>query len=358
MGCRISNANIKNSRSNGLVKTLIIALAILSLLIISIIVATLLGAADLVPKTIFDVLNQELFGIRNSTLKTSDVYIVWNLRMPRALLAIAVGGGLAICGAAMQAITQNVLADPYILGVSSGASAAASFMFFLGGTFARNSEFTNMAAFIGALVSMCLVYIIGNIGSSGSGTRLVLSGMAISIVFNAFSQFFITMSPPEVVRNITMWTMGSLAEGRWGNIAIPIIVSFMGLIIFMCNARAYNLISLGNETALSMGINVNRVRKITMLTVAFVTGIIVSSCGVIGLVGFVIPHIVRLLIGSDHRKLLPVSYLVGCVFMVWMDMLARFILAPQELPIGIFTSMSAGPFFIILLYRQAKAERG
>ncbi|SHN83469.1 FecCD family ABC transporter permease [Desulfitobacterium chlororespirans] len=326
-------------------------------LVFSILVATAFGSAELSLRTVLDILKMKLFGIQDDANVQSAVYIVWNLRLPRAILAIAAGGGLAICGAAMQSITQNVLADPYILGVSSGASAAVSLCFFIGGTFAQTGLLQTFA-FLGAALSMALVYGVGMSGGVASNnTRLVLAGMAISIILNAISQFFITMSAVNTSRSITMWMMGSLAGARWDNVAIPLLGSVLGLLFFLGNARSYNLISLGDETAIGLGVNVVRVKLLTTLVIALVTGLIVSSCGIIGLVGFVIPHVVRLLLGTNHRRLFPLSFLIGSLFLVWMDLLARFVMAPQELPIGILTAFCGGPFFVMLLYQQTKKSR-
>ncbi|MDO5425522.1 MAG: iron ABC transporter permease [Eubacteriales bacterium] len=342
----------KHKEKDGSLKAVLLAAGIFILLLFSVMAAILLGSSDLSPETVFAVLKLKLFGIENEEIPKNAVYIIWNLRLPRALLAIAAGGGLAVCGVAMQAITQNVLADPYILGVSSGATAMVSFLYFLGGVFVRISVFTQVGAFIGAVLAMVLVYFVGVVKGGSSSTRLVLAGMAISIVFNACSHFFIALSNEQATRSITMWTMGSLAEARWGNLPYPLLASLAGLLFFAGNARAYNLISLGDETAVSMGVHTAKVKKWTMLMVAFVTGILVASCGIIGLVGFVIPHVVRILVGANHRKLVPISFLVGCVFLVWMDVAARLVMAPQELPIGIFTAFCGGPFFVWLLYRQ------
>ena len=333
-------------------KAVLVVSAVLSLLVISVLVGTILGSADLTLNTVLDMLKQKIFRIQNEGLSDSAVYIVWNLRLPRAVLAVAAGGGLAICGAAMQAITQNVLADPYILGVSSGASAMVSLNYFLGGIFLSSHLFTDAFAFMGAILAMFLVYSVGVAKGGASNTRLVLAGMAVSIVLNAVSQFFITMSDEKASRSVTMWMMGSLADARWENIPIPLLASLAGLLFFCAHARGYDLISLGDETAISMGINAAKLKMRTMIAVSFVTGIIVASCGLIGLVGFVIPHLVRLLLGAGHRKLLPVSFLTGCIFLVWMDVIARTIMAPQEFPIGIFTAFCGGPFFVWLLYKQ------
>lgn len=345
----------KDHEKDGAAGAVLLSIVVFCILLASVMTAILLGSSDLSPRTVFEVLKMKLFGIGNDAVAKNAVYIIWNLRLPRAILAIAAGGGLAVCGVAMQAITQNVLADPYILGVSSGATAMVSVLYFIGGIFIRLPFFTQLGAFFGAVLAMVLVYFIGVVKGGASSTRLILAGMAISIVFNACSHFFIALSDEQVTRSITMWTMGSLAEARWGNLPYPLLASLAGLLFFTANARAYNLISLGDETAISMGVHTASVKKWTMLMVALVTGILVASCGIIGLVGFVIPHVVRILIGSNHRKLIPISFLVGCVFLVWMDVAARLIMAPQELPIGIFTAFCGGPFFVWLLYRQNRS---
>lgn len=349
----------KDVGKSNIARFILITFAVVALLAASIIAGILLGAADLSAEMVFRVLISNLFGIYDEGIPSPAQFIVWDLRLPRVLLAIAVGGGLAICGAAMQAVTQNVLADPYILGVSSGASAMVSFVFFIGGAMAASRFAVSAFAFSGAFTAMMLVLAIGRMGGgSSSGTRLILSGMAINVMLGAVAQLFITLSTAHTARNITMWMMGSVGGGRWNNIAIPIIVSIFGLLYFCANARAYNLISLGDETAISMGINAARVKRNTTIVVAFVTGIIVANVGLIGLVGFIIPHIVRLLVGPNHRLLFPLAFIVGAVFLVWMDMLARYVMAPAELPVGLFTAMCGGPFFIWLLTRQARGERG
>lgn len=339
-------------------KTILFVLFLSGILLFTILCGIIFGSSDLSVSSVLDVLKNRLFGIAIEGVPSSAFYIVWNLRLPRVLLALAAGGGLAICGAAMQAVTQNVLADPYILGVSSGASVMVSFAFFLSGVMVVSRATISAVSFVGALASMLLVFAIGGIGKTSSGSRLVLSGMAINVMLTAISQLFITLSTEHATRNITLWMMGSVSGGRWNNIALPIAISIAGLFALFLRARAYNLISLGDETAISMGVKPSNLKRFTAVTVAVVTGVIVSNCGLIGLVGFVIPHVVRLIVGPDHRKLIPISFFTGAIFLVWMDMFARYIMAPAELPIGIFTAMCGAPFFIMLLARQSKMERG
>ena len=203
---------IKNKRNDRTQKLLAVLLPVLLIsFIFSILGGILLGTADLTPRTVLDVLSTKIFGIQGIEIQRSAISIVWELRFPRVLLALAAGGGLAVAGAAMQAVTQNVMADPYILGASSGASAAVAFAFVLGGAFSRSSILISVLAFSGAMLALFLVYSVGMIGNAGSTSRLVLSGMAISVILTAATQFFISVAPDTyTVRNITAWTMGSL----------------------------------------------------------------------------------------------------------------------------------------------------
>lgn len=208
-------------------------------------------------------------------------------------------------------------------------------------------------AFAGAILALLLVYSVGMVGSAGSTSRLVLAGMAISVILTAATQFFVSIAPDaHTVRNITAWTMGSLSSARWTTIGFPSIGAIVGSLIFIYFGRAFNLLSQGDETATSLGLNVKSIKRLTIIVTAFITGAVVSVGGVIGFIGFIIPHIVRILIGSDHRKVFPLSFLVGGLFLMWMDVLARTVIAPKELPVGIFTAFCGGPFFIWLLYRK------
>ncbi|MDY6073355.1 MAG: iron ABC transporter permease [Eubacteriales bacterium] len=351
---------IKNKRENKRPQKLLAAL--LPVLIISIFFSILggilLGTAELTPRTVLDVLRTKMFGIQGIELQRSAISIVWELRFPRVLLALAAGGGLAVAGAAMQAVTQNVMADPYILGASSGASAAVAFAFVLGGAFSRSSILISGMAFTGAMLALFLVYSVGRVGSAGSASSLVLSGMAISVILTATTQFFISVAPDTyTVRNITAWTMGSLSSARWNTIGFPCIAAVSGSVILMLMSRAYNLLSQGDETAVSLGLDVRALKRTTIIVVSFITGAVVSVGGVIGFIGFIVPHVVRFLLGSDHRRVFPFSFLIGGLFLMWMDVLARTAIAPKELPVGIFTAFCGGPFFIWLLYRKNRYGR-
>ncbi len=332
-------------------KVILISIAMLLIISVSFIMAMSVGTAGATWMDTFHIIANKMFGLYDGQIKEVMVKIIWDLRFPRALLAIAVGGGLAIAGAAMQAITQNVLAEPYILGVSSGASAMVTGVYFFAASLVYVGYVIPAFAFAGAMLSMMMVYKIGMNGRNNS--RLVLAGMTVTVILNAVSQFFISMMDNNsAIRSVTMWMMGSLAGARWNNVLIPCLGSLIGFVYLLTNARAYNAMSLGDETAISLGVDARNVKKRTIIAVSFLTGMIVSAAGLVGFVGFIIPHIIRSLVGSDHRKTLPMCFVGGGIFLLWMDILARTIMAPQELAIGIFTAFCGGPFFAWLLYRN------
>lgn len=336
-------------------KLWLIILVLLILLVLSIIGSCFLGTASIKFSMVIDIIKSQIFGIEGGAVSESSIYIVKELRVPRTILAIFIGGGLAVAGVAMQALTQNVLAEPYMLGVSAGALAfvAITIMFSTGSYL--NSYGIFGAAFLGSMVALIFVYFIGGAGKKTSNNRLILAGMAVSIVLNAFSNLCIIISPSDSnIKNLISWSMGSLAGARWGNIMIPCIGILVGVVVLILTSRNYDIISLGDETSISMGVPIKKVKKWTIILISMITGLAVASSGLIGLVGFIIPHIVRILFGAQHRRLIPLSFLIGGLFLIWMDILARTIAPPSDLPIGIFTALCGGPFFIWLLYKGRK----
>ena len=322
-------------------------------LFVSVFLACALGSSKVPLQTVMGVLGNRLFGIKSTNITSSDIYIVWNLRFPRAVLAFAVGGGLAIAGAAMQSITKNVMADPYVLGISSGALAFVSVGFLIGGSRTLTSWFIPTLAFAGSLGALALVFAIGGFSGSSSPAKLVLSGMAVSITLNAAAQYCIyNQANSGGANSIVNWMMGSLGGARWDNIIIPVLGCLAGLVFFLFHARSFDLIALGDETAIILGTNTKSMKLLSMIVVAVICGVSVASCGIIGLVGFMIPHIVRFIIGTDHKREFPLAFLIGGVFLILMDILARTVLAPREVPVGIFTALCGGPYFIWLLHKR------
>lgn len=327
------------------------------LYVLSVFLACAFGSSTVPIEKVILVLKQELFGIVSEIVTPSDMYIVWNLRFPRALLALAAGGGLAVAGAAMQSVTKNVMADPYVLGISSGALAFVSIGFMIGGTLLNTKWFLPLLAFGGALFALLMVFAVGGFSNTSSPARLVLSGLAVSITLNAVGQYGIYNAKNISSSNaVVSWMMGSLGGSRWADVWIPILSSLLGTAFFLFNARSFDLMALGDETAISLGVNTRHLKRLAFIVVAMMCGVSVASCGIIGLVGFMVPHMVRFITGTEHRRVFPLSFLVGGMFLVCMDILARIILAPSELPIGILTALCGGPYFVWLL-RKSK-ERG
>lgn len=332
------------------------------LLVLSITFAIMIGPVFISPGTIWRVAFSHLpltdYWI-TTDWTTAHENIVWNLRFPRVLMAAIIGAGLAIVGAAIQALVRNSLADPYILGVSSGGSVGATLVITTGAFSFLGEYALSIAAFIGALMSVVLVFFVAQVGGRTSVIRLLLAGIAISMVLSAVTNFIVMTAPQEeAMRSAMFWMMGSLSGARWDNLLIPMSVVCIGIVFLLLYSRSLNALLMGEETAATLGISVQTFQKVLIVLTALVTGVMVAASGAIGFVGLMIPHIVRLVIGSDHRRLLPASALVGAIFLIWADVGARMVLAPEELPIGIVTALCGGPFFIWLLRRNSYSFGG
>lgn len=331
-------------------------IALIGVLIISVILSVSFGSFKIKPSISYSVILNKVFGASlggTSLTNTSSTYnVIWLIRMPRVLLAIAVGAGLAVCGTVIQATVQNPLAEPYILGISSGASLGATFSLILGiGSLSFLS--INGVAFLGALGASVLVLLLSSLGSKMSSTKLVLSGTVISALCNALSNFIISIaSNAEGMQSVKFWTMGSLATAKWQNIGLVILFVSVSCIFFMTQGRILNLMLMGDEASVTMGLNLNLYRRMYMIITSLLTGILVANCGVIGFVGLIIPHISRALVGSDHKKLILTSMLLGSIFLVWADIFARITIPNGELSIGIITGLVGSPFFVYILLRK------
>lgn len=282
--------------------------------------------------------------------------IVWQLRMPRIILAAMVGGGLSIVGVAMQTLVRNPLADPYILGVSGGASAGAS-LFYLGFLPPLLSETLSMplAAFIGALLAMTLVYAVARTDVSIHSGRLLLAGVAVGALLASVTSF-VTLASPDAqrMRAVLFWLLGSFSGARWSILVLPAAATGVGLLILLGLSRSMDAMLMGEEPAQSLGVSVEPTKRILIVVTALVTGVLVSFSGIIGFVGLIVPHAVRMVAGVTHRTLLPLSFVAGSLFLVWADLAARTVIPHEELPIGILTAVCGVPFFLILLRRAPK----
>ncbi len=297
-------------------------------------------------------------GIGEPTLSPLRDGIVWELRMPRVLTAAAVGAGLALCGAVMQALTRNPLADPYLLGLSSGASVGAVIVIVLG-----VGLLLPFAAFVGALVALAATLALaagasGGGGRSGTGgsltpTRTVLAGLAVASVFGAVTSLIIFWSATgDSYREILNWLLGSLAGTDWTSVAIAGGAVIVIGIPLLTSAKTLDAFAFGDTAASALGVHVGRSRALLLTATALLTGALVAVSGSIGFVGLILPHGVRLIVGSRHRALLPLSALAGAIFLVWVDTGARTLFDPRELPVGILTALIGGPVFALLLLRN------
>lgn len=333
-----------------------ISLILLLILVISVLVAVTIGSVDISVKDVYRVISYACFNIGDQeTLAKGMMYdIVWYIRLPRLILALAVGMALAVSGVVMQAIVKNPLADPYILGISSGASLGATIaiMFGMGITFGQNA--VGIFAFTGAFIVSILVISLANIAGRANSIRLLLSGMALSTMCSAFSSFIIFIADDaEGIRDITYWLMGSVAGAKWAIIGIVLPIALLITLFFMSQYRTLNLMLLGDEVSITLGKDLHHYRTVYLIIVAMAVGFSVFSSGMIGFVGLIIPHVVRMFVGTDHKKVVVISALSGAIFLVWADVACRMIIKGSELPIGVLTSLMGGPFFVYLMARKA-----
>ncbi len=324
------------------------------LLVVSVGVSVSFGHSVAFADVLSVLLHHLSFGATAPPDPTAD-RIVWYLMMPRTVLAMLVGGGLAIVGVAMQALVRNPLAEPYILGLSSGASAGAS-LFYLGFLPPILSATFSMplAAFLGGLISMTLVYLVARQGRTLPVAQLLLAGVAMSALMGALTSFITFLSPdPNKLRAVLFWLLGSLGDALWERLLFPGVACGIGLLVLLVLARPMDALLLGEEPAYNLGVPVEAVKRILILVAALVTGALVASAGAIGFVGLIVPHAVRALVGVPHRRVLLVSYFAGSVFLLWADLATRMLMPNQDLPVGIVTALTGVPFFLVLLRRQA-----
>lgn len=277
--------------------------------------------------------------------------IVWEIRFPRALLAAMVGAGLAMVGATLQAVTRNPLADPHLLGISSGGAFGAVLALLHTGLFIGLLTVPLMA-FFGALLATLLVLSVSQLASATSADRLVLAGVAVSFVIMAGANILIFLGDPRATHTVVFWMLGGLGLAQWSHLIYPLtILALCGAWLWL-QALKLNAMTIGDETASTMGIAVTRFRLSVFVAGALITGVMVAFSGLIGFVGLMVPHIVRMLVGGDYVRVLPISALVGGIFLLWADIAARTIMAPEDMPIGIVTGLIGGLFFIAMLRKR------
>lgn len=329
-----------------------------SLLLVAMTLAITWGSATITPASVWRIAAfqwQQALGLGDGgalPASPQHIQIVWQIRLPRVLLAALVGAGLAVVGTVMQAMVRNPLADPYLLGVSAGASTGAVIVLAFGAFGLPALHALNLAAFAGALLATLAVYFLAHRDGLILPTRLVLVGVAIGYVLSgATSLITLTAGQRDLAGTALRWTLGSLSGTRWDDLGVPALVMALTLIWLLLQARPLNALMTGEDTAMSLGVDTSRLRRQLFVLVSLLTGTMVAVSGTIGFVGLVVPHIGRMLAGVDHRRLLPVAALTGALFLVLVDLGARTLFSPQEIPVGVITALLGGPFFLIMLGR-------
>ncbi|QCX26541.1 putative F420-0 ABC transporter permease subunit [Nocardioides jishulii] len=320
---------------------------LLGALLASVAVAVTIGAADLTVAEVWQVVGAKV-GLVDSDVSLIRTGIVWELRLPRVLTAAAVGGGLALAGAVMQALTRNPLADPYLLGLSSGASTGAVLVLLLGVAAALP-----VAAFAGALAALVVTLLLARSLGEITPSRTVLAGLAVSSFAGALTSLLIFWNARgDSFRQVLNWILGSLAGADWGAVALTWTVLVVVGLPLARHGRVLDAFAFGDTAAAALGVDVGRTRWVLLVATALLTGAMVAVSGSIGFVGLVLPNAVRLVVGFDHRRLLPLSVLCGAIFMVWVDTAARTLFDPREIPVGIITVLVGAPVFVLVLLRH------
>ncbi|MGG7672796.1 FecCD family ABC transporter permease [Pseudomonas sp. WC2] len=330
----------------------LLALAILS---VALIAGVAIGETSIEPSIVLQVLANKLWGAGH-VLDPIDEGIVWNYRLTRALVAAACGAGLATCGVILQSLLRNPLADPYLLGISAGASTGAVMVALLG--VGAGVISLSVGAFAGAVMAFVLVILLARVSGSASGTgQIILAGIAGSQLFNALTAFLITRSASsEQARGIMFWLLGNLGGVRWPSVWLAVPAALLGLAVCLWHRRALDAFTFGADSAASLGIAVRRVQILLIGCAALVTAVMVSIVGSIGFVGLVIPHAARLLLGTGHGRLLPASALGGAVFLIAADVLSRTLIKGQVIPVGVITALVGAPVFALILVGRRSAR--
>ena len=353
---RLSLRNAENELNMGVVILILIIAALLTVM-----VATGMGPVSVSPETTARILLSKIPGIGRNIVpnwKPVEQNIVLVLRLPRVCLGLVVGASLAICGVTMQALVRNNLADPFILGVSSGAAAFATLGMLFGVFSFLGTYSLSISAFIGAAVTIIFVYVLSRVRGRINITQLLLSGVAVSMIMDGLTSVIKLGAPNALgLHKAEFWLSGSLASAKWAYLKLPLIVLILCMAFLLLNYRGLNLLLLGDDNAGALGINVRLLQKELILVASLMAGVTIAVSGTIGFVGLMVPHFTRLLVGGDHRKVLPIAALLGGILVVWVDVAARLIIAPEELPVGILTAIIGGPIFIVLLKRSNKENK-
>ncbi|HLF80116.1 MAG TPA: iron ABC transporter permease [Dehalococcoidia bacterium] len=322
------------------------------------IVSLAIGAVDIAPQQVVAILAQRVVGLDlGATYTKQQELVLWNIRLPRILLGLLAGCGLAVAGASLQGIFRNPLADPGLIGASSGGAVGAVGMIMLGiaplGTYSLP-----VAAFTGSVLVTGLVYLLSRHGGRTEVVTLILTGVALNAIAGAAIGLMNFYATDAQLRSIVFWSMGSLGGGTWRVVYATTPFVVVGVLLLMTQRRALNLMILGEREAFHLGLSTERVRVQVITLSALISGAVVAAIGIVGFVGLVVPHLMRLLDGPDNRVLLPVSALGGSILLLLADLFARTLLSPLELPLGIVTALVGGPYFLWLLHHTRQTQGG
>jgi len=330
----------------------------LGILLFTMLLSSTMGIADIGILNVMKIMLSRIPGIslllESDTINKTYAMIVLDIRMPRIILAAAIGALLATVGGCFQGLFRNPMADPYVLGISNGAGLGATIAIVFGlESIWRGVGIVSLLAFIGASATTIAVYAIANVGGRLPSVNLLLSGVAVGLFEYSIITILMILKRDKI-ESIIMWLMGSVNAANWQQVALLAPVTILGVIILCFFARDLNVISSGEETAKSLGVKVETVKKILLGVCSLLIAVCVSVSGIIGFVGLIVPHVARLLVGSDHRAMLPFAAVGGAIFLVVCDTLARSIMPPMELPVGAITSIFGAPYFIYLLIKSKK----
>jgi iron complex transport system permease protein len=319
------------------------------LLLVTMTLGVGIGSVSLSPRAVWQVVADHLAGHPKDTVADA---IVWEIRLPRVLLAAVVGAALTTAGTVVQVLVRNALADPFLLGISSGASVGATAVLLFGAFASLGIWAVSFGSVLGALCAMAVVFLVARTRRQLAPTQLILVGVVLSALFESVTSFLIFRGNPQATQSVLFWLLGSFGNANWPQLPIPAIALLVAMAYLLTQGRPLNAFAMGAEPAASLGVDVHRLRRNLFIVTSLMAGVAVAVSGVIGFVGLVVPHIVRLVVGSDHRRVLPVGVLFGAAFMVLGDLLARTIVAPQEMPIGVITAFLGAPTLIVLIRRR------
>ena len=319
-------------------------------LVVTMVLGVAVGSVALSPAAVWRVIADHLSGHPQSGSVADE--IVWQIRVPRVLLAALVGAALTTAGTVVQALVRNSLADPFLLGVSSGASVGATAVLLFGAFASLGLWALSVGSVIGAMAAMAAVFLVSRTGPQLAPTQLILCGVVLSALFESVTSFLLFRGNPQATQSVLFWLLGSFGNANWTQLPIPAAALVVAMGYLLAQARSLNALAMGAEPAASLGVDVARLRRNLFIVTSLMVGVAVAVSGVIGFVGLVVPHIVRLMVGSDHRRVLPVGVLFGASFMVVGDLLARTIVSPQEMPIGVITAFIGAPTLLVLIRRR------